>query len=143
MVSRAPIEDLVHRYADAVVHCDESRWAATWAEDAVWSLGPGHRADGRDAIVAAWVAAMDAFAAVVQVVANGTYELDDAAGTGTGRWYVVEHLSGHDGSRNVMVGHYDDEYARTDGTWCFARRELSVHDAGPPEPSAPFPNSTG
>ena len=89
-MKRAPIEDLVHRYADAVVHRDEERWAATWAEDAVWELGRGNRVEGREAIAALWNSAMDGFAAVVQNVVNGTYELDDEAGTGTGRWYVIE-----------------------------------------------------
>ena len=141
MSDRAPIEDLVHRYADAVVHHDEARWAATWADDAVWVLGPGHRAEGREAIVGAWAAAMDGFAAVVQHVFNGTYELDEAAGTGTGRWYVTEHWAALDGTRGLLLGYYDDEYVRADRSWCFARRELAVQYAGPPDMSAPFLNA--
>ena len=30
-MSRDDIEDLVHRYSDAVVHRDGQQWASTWA----------------------------------------------------------------------------------------------------------------
>lgn len=140
-MSRAPIEDLVHRYADAVVRRDEEQWSLTWAPDAVWELGRGNRVEGRDAIVGFWNSAMDGFAAVVQNVLNGTYELDDAAGTGTGRWYVIEHWQHVDESRGLLLAHYDDRYTRTTDGWCFASRELVVQYAGPPDLSAPFHNA--
>ena len=60
-MSRDAIAELVHRYADAVVHRDEAQWAATWATDAVWELGKGRRVEGREAIVGLWNGAMDTF----------------------------------------------------------------------------------
>jgi ketosteroid isomerase-like protein len=140
-MTRDPIEDLVHRYADAVVHRDEARWAATWAPDAVWELGRGRRVEGREAIVQLWNSAMDGFAAVVQNVVNGTYSLDDDAGTGTGRWYILEHWQRADDSRGILLAHYDDAYTRTEDGWSFASRELIVHYGGPPDLSAPFQNA--
>ena len=65
------IQRLVHRYADAVVHRDPDRWAATWADDAVWDLGRGRRVEGRTAIVDLWRSAMAGMHAVVQTVDNG------------------------------------------------------------------------
>jgi hypothetical protein len=140
-VSRDAIADLVHRYADAVVHRDEAQWAATWSDDATWELGRGRRVEGRDAIVALWSGAMDGFKAVVQNVLNGTTELDEQAGRGTGRWYIIEHWLGADDSRGILLAYYDDTYVRTDSGWCFASRELIVQYAGPPDLSAPFQNS--
>lgn len=145
---RDPIADLVHRYADAVVNLDEAQWSATWADDAVWQLNPRFEVAGRDAIVSLWRSSMEGFRAVVQVVMNGTYELDDdgsggqggGGGSGTGRWYIQEFLQPVDGAPMFMLGHYDDTYTRVEGQWRFASRRLVMHYAGPPDLSAPMPN---
>ncbi len=142
-VSRHAIEDLVHRYADAVVHRDPDRWSSTWAADAMWELGKGRRVEGRDAILALWNSAMDGFKAVIQNVVNGTAELDESAGTGSGRWYIMEHWTRADDSRGILLAHYDDTYVRVDGEWFFASRELAIHYGGPADLSAPFQNAWG
>ena len=138
-MSRDAIADLVHEYADAVVHRDAERWANTWAEDAVWELGRGRRVEGRDAILELWNNAMDGFHAVVQQVLNGTASFD--GDTGTGRWHIHEHWCRADDSRGILLAHYDDLYIRTNGRWQFSSRELAVHYAGPPDLSAPFLNA--
>jgi hypothetical protein len=142
-VSRAHIADLVHRYADAVVRRDEAQWAATWAATATWELAPGWRVEGRDEIVDLWNRAMDGFAAVVQTVSNGTAELDEEAGTGTGRWYVSEHWKRTDGTGGILLAYYDDEYVRTDGEWSFAARALTAQYNGPADLSGDFLNAWG
>ena len=139
-MTRPPLEDLVHRYADAVVHRDEAAWADTWASEASWDLG-GTEVTGRAAIVDMWNAAMDGFAAVVQNVMNGTYQLDDH--TGSGRWYVIEHWARADDGRGMLLAHYDDRYVHADGRWRFAARRLVMHYAGPPDLSSPFLNAWG
>ena len=140
-MSRDAIENLVHRYADAVVHRDETAWAATWAPDASWELGRGRRVEGREAIVQFWNTAMDGFTAVVQNALNGAVDLD--GDTGTGRWYVLEHFQRADGNPGMLLAHYDDTYTCIDGEWFFASRELVVHYGGPPDLSAPFLNAWG
>ncbi len=140
-MSRDAIEDLVHRYADAVVRRDAEQWSSTWAPDAVWELGKGRRVEGRDAILALWNSAMDGFRAVVQNVVNGTVDLDDAAGTGTGRWYIIEHWQRTDDSRGILLACYDDTYVGVDGNWMFASRELVVQYSGPPDLSGTFLNA--
>ena len=137
-MSRDAIEDLVHRYADAVVHRNETQWAATWAPDASWELGRGNRVQGREAILEFWNTAMDGFEAVVQNVVNGTCSLDDDAGTGTGRWYILEHFKRADGNVGILLAYYDDAYTRVDGEWLFASRELVIQYGGPPDLSADF-----
>ena len=73
--------------------------------------------------------------------ADATSELDEAAGAGSGRWYVHEHWLRTDDSRGILLAHYDDRYVRIDGQWLFASRELTVHYGGPPDLSAPFLNA--
>ncbi|MDG2114671.1 MAG: nuclear transport factor 2 family protein [Actinomycetota bacterium] len=143
---RDPIAELVHLYADAVVHHDGDQWGATWAEDAHWELGRGRRVEGRDAILQLWQGAMGGFHAVVQTVLNGTYELDEAAGTGAGRWYIQEHFhraGGEDGNgdKGKLLAHYDDTYKRVEGQWLFASRELVIHYGGPQDLSGAFLNA--
>jgi hypothetical protein len=137
-MSRDSIEHLVHRYSDAVVHRDVEQWSSTWAEDAIWDLGRGRRVEGRDSIVELWFGAMDRFQAVVQTVLNGSVELDETAGTGSGRWYVHELMRRADGTNDLMVGHYDDLYVQVGNEWLFAARELTPHYQGPPDLTGTF-----
>jgi uncharacterized protein (TIGR02246 family) len=140
MSSRDEIAELVHRYADAVVRFDGEQWGACWAPDAHWVLGPGREVTGRDAIVALWNKAMTTFAAVVQNALNGEVHVDEAAGTASGRWYVMEHFRRGDGEPGILLAHYDDTYVRVDGRWLFASRRLQPHYHGRPDLSAPFLN---
>ncbi|MGA9278175.1 nuclear transport factor 2 family protein [Ilumatobacter sp.] len=135
------INDLTHRYADAVVHRDAEQWASTWAPDAVWELGKGRRVEGRDAILELWNSAMDGFKAVVQNVVNSTATLDEEAGTGSGRSYIMENWTRTDDSRGILLAYYDDLYTRVDEQWLFASRELVIQYGGPPDLSAPFQNA--
>jgi hypothetical protein len=137
-MSRDSIEHLVHRYSDAVVHRNAEQWSSTWAEDAIWDLGHGRRVEGRDSIVELWFGAMDRFQAVVQTVLNGSVELDETAGTGSGRWYVHELMRRADGTNDLMVGHYDDLYVLVDNVWLFGARVLTPHYQGPPDLTGTF-----
>jgi len=140
-MSRDTIDDLLHAYADAVVRRDPDQWISTWAGDAVWELGTGRRVEGADAILSLWNSAMDGFKAVVQNVVNRTADIDEVAGTGSGRCYIIEHWWRADDSRGILLAYYDDLYARTDAGWQFASRELVVQYGGPPDLSAPFLNA--
>ena len=135
-MSRDAIEDLVHRYSDAVVHRDGDQWIATWADEGIWDLGRGRRVEGRDAVLELWEHAMARYDAVVQTVMNGACDLDDTVGSG--RWYIHEVMQRAGGDRGLMVGHYDDRYVRTDDGWRFAERSLVQHYAGPGDLSGDF-----
>ena len=135
------IRDLVHAYADAVVRRDPEHWSSTWTADAVWELGKGRRVEGSDNILALWTSAMNGFAAVVQNVVNGTATVDSAAGTGTGRWYIIEHWQRADDSRGILLAYYDDTYRCVDGAWLFASRELVVQYSGASDLSGTFLNA--
>lgn len=140
-MTRLAITDLTHAYADAVVRRDAEQWAGTWATDAVWELGKGRRVEGREAILGLWNGAMDGFKAVVQNVVNSTATIDDDAGTGSGRCYIIEHWCRADDSRGMLLAYYDDTYVRVDGQWFFGSRELVIQYGGPTDLSADFQNA--
>jgi len=133
---REAVDDLVHRYADAVCHRDEQRWAACWADDARWLLGPGREVHGRDAIAQLWRQAIAGFDAVVQNVYNGTVRA--VGGTADGRWYIGEHFRRANGEAGLLLAYYDDTYRLVDQRWLFSSRQLVVLYQGPPDLSAPF-----
>jgi hypothetical protein len=134
------VQELVHRYADAVVHRDGVQWASCWADDAVWDLGQGRLVEGKDAIVSLWYAAMAGMHAVVQIPHSGAVTPGPDPDRLVGRWYIDERLRRSDGTDGILLAHYDDEYVRVGGRWLFARRFLQPHYMGPPDLSAPFLN---
>jgi uncharacterized protein (TIGR02246 family) len=138
---RDDIADLVHDYADAVVRRDADAWAATWAPDARWVLGPGRDVTGRDVILDVWEKAMGRFSAVVQMVANGKATPGPTADTASGRWYIFENFLLASGETGILLAYYDDTYVRVDGKWLFASRELTRQYQGAPGLSAPFLNA--
>jgi hypothetical protein len=81
---------------------------------------------GREAIVQYWMTAMERFDIVVQVSHNGQATIDEDAGTGSGRWYISEHMQRVDGSTGLFLAFYDDTYSRVDGAWLFGSRAITV-----------------
>jgi SnoaL-like domain len=136
MSTPVEIADLVHRYCDAVVRKDREQWAATWAPDAHWSLGSDRVMDGVQAIVEYWVGAVDRFEAVVQLAHNGQATVNGE--TGSGRWYISEHMQRRDGSTGLLLAHYDDTYTVVEGEWRFASRAITVLYRGPGDLSGEF-----
>ena len=118
------IRHLVAVYADAVNRRDEPLWASTWADDGIWDL-MGNEITGKNAVVDMWNNAMNGFEFVVQLVYQGTLEIDGASATG--RWYLSEHLRPR-GSKSgrVNIGTYADQYQRVDDKWLFARRTYNI-----------------
>jgi ketosteroid isomerase-like protein len=141
VADRLAISDLVHRYADAVVHRDAAQWGSCWADDARWILDADRDVTGRAAIVATWTAAMDRFECVVQNVVNGAVRFGPAHGdaaSATGRWYILEHFQRRDGSAGLLLAYYDDTYLSVGDSWLFASRELVIVYHGAPDLSAEF-----
>ncbi len=138
---REQVEELVHRYADAVVRRDADQWGSCWTEDARWVLGPTRDVVGRPAIVELWTKAMGTFDAVVQNVLNGEVRFDGS--TAMGRWYILEHFRRASGEPGMLMAYYDDTYALVDGAWLFTSRALVAQYQGPPDLSAPFLNRVG
>jgi hypothetical protein len=67
---------------------------------------------------------------------SGTVTVEGARASG--RWYLTEHLKTRDGSTNMTLGVYDDEYGCDTGSWLFTRRTYNVIYQGPPDLSGNY-----
>jgi AcrR family transcriptional regulator len=121
----AALRRLIALYCDGVIRNDVDTWSATWATDAVWHLADAPIV-GRAAIVAAWQKAMSKFTQVVHVAPQMLFNVDDAAGVGTGRVTISERCQRANGKSFTLVGTYHDRYVRVGQTWLFAERRLEV-----------------
>jgi hypothetical protein len=82
--------------------------------------------EGREAVLAYFGKLMAGFTWVVQTAPNAVFEVDETAGTGTGRVLLhEEHHSKKDGPGS-LIGMYHDRYQRIGNTWLFAERRLEV-----------------
>lgn len=134
------IRALVHSYADAVCRRDTDQWAANWTDDATWDIGGG-ASEGKDAVVADWVAAMDGMQSVVHTVSNGNATLD--GDDGVGRWYFQEHVVPAGSTPGMLLAYYDDVYRRVDDAWRFASRLMTLLYIGPTDMSGHFATAPG
>jgi limonene-1,2-epoxide hydrolase len=119
---------LVASYCDGVIRNDAETWASTWTDDATWELRPGASVDGREAILAMWTKAMKSFSWVVQSPGACVFEVDEVAGTGSGRVTIHERLKPAKGDAVSHIAVYHDEYRRVGGAWRFASRRLQMID---------------
>ena len=115
------IRALVHRYTSAIASRDPDAWSSTWAEDGVWDVGGG-ATEGREAIRAAWVAAMERFVDVGHVATFA--ELTISGDSAVGRWVVDENTADGDGRVFAFTADYHDRYTRTADGWRIAERRL-------------------
>jgi uncharacterized protein (TIGR02246 family) len=115
-------------YCDAILRRDAQAWGATWADDATWVL-MGEPTQGRDNIVAQWLATMEGFPVVFHQVTNE--QIDIAGDTATQRVYLNEELITADQQALRFVGVYNDECIRTPQGWRYASRSFGVLYQGP------------
>lgn len=119
------LRQLVSKYCDAVVRSDVDAFAAVWASDGAWILG-STRADGRDDIAALFARVLKRYAWLVQTAPNAVFDVDEAAGTATGRVTILEQFKKVKGGPGSIVGVYHDRYVRRQGEWQFAERRIEV-----------------
>jgi hypothetical protein len=128
---RIAIADIVARYADAVSANDVIAWAATWAEECTWEVGPGRVLHGRNEVVEFWQAAMASFESVVQVVGRG--HAREEGGGAVGSWTLIE-VNRREGANGIVLGNYRDRYVRHEESWLFAeRRFTAIYRGGLPD----------
>lgn len=127
---RLAIRELIDAYADAVSRCDAEDWAATWAEDAVWSL-PDYpdigEVRGKAAIVDMWKAAMTQYPGMIFIASAGSIVVE-------GDRAVVRSWTSEVYDQNGVTkrdrGRYDDVCVKRDGKWLFLSRSFkNVHRA--------------
>jgi ketosteroid isomerase-like protein len=135
------VRNLVARYCDAVCRRDATAWAATWAPDCAWDLGGGRVVIGREAALELWTSAISRYPWVAQLAPTGIVEV--TGDTGRGSWWVLELNHLPDGAGALHLGHYDDEYRRTEQGWQFASRRFTMVYRGALDPGIVVPLPPG
>ena len=125
---RLAIRELLESYADAVTRLDAEAWAATWAEDAEWSL-PDYpeigTTCGRAAIKAMWIEAMKHYPGIMFEAWPGSIEVSGS--TAKMRSYTAE-VYDQDGVTVRDRGQYEDTCVKVDGAWLFQSRSFrNIH----------------
>jgi len=121
---RLAIRELYGRYADAAFGGDGEAWLACWAEECLWDT-PAGQVKGRAALADQWAAlwsgieTMAFFAEITAIEVTGNRAFSRAYCREVSRW--------KDGRMVKVIGRYDDEAVRVDGTWCFTRRRFTMH----------------
>ncbi len=129
------LRGLMDRYIDAVARRDGTAWAATWAEDASWSL-MGQEVTGRDNVLALWQQMVSGFEFAIMMPSSGMFEID--GDTASGHWYLQEFTRDLEGNAASILSRYRDTYTRVDGQWLYRSRHYDVMYFGPADLSAPF-----
>ena len=124
-ITQTALSQLIARYCDAVIRGDAEECRSLWSPDGVWSL-LGETVAGREEIVAVWTRRVGALKWVIHVAPTMVFEVDEQAGTATGRVTVTEQFQRKKGGEESLLGIYHDRYVRRDGTWLFAERRLDV-----------------
>jgi ketosteroid isomerase-like protein len=132
---RIAIQELVHRYCDALCQRDLGALVDTFTNDGIWDVGQGP-AVGREALSEKFSKVFELFDHVIQLTHNGEVKL--SGDLAKGRWYATEYGLTAKGRRIFYILHYDDEYRRTDDGWRFFRRKGVWHYQDAPDLSGHF-----
>jgi len=120
---RLKIRERIDSYSDAVCRKDLDDYLACWTEDAE-RLGDGGECHGIEELRVHWGGIWQALERMAFLTQLGAIEIDgDRART---RSYCREILRFKDGTTRRLVGIYEDELRRVDGTWLFSRRNYRV-----------------
>ncbi len=130
---RAAITGLVFRYAERLDEGDLDGVARLFAQGTFRSSLGGHY-EGAGAVLAALQRAVilhDGRPLTKHVTTNLVVELDEEAGTATGRsYFTVFQATPTLALQPVIAGRYHDRFVRADGGWRFADRFVHVDLTG-------------
>ena len=122
------LRQLIARYCDAVARNDAAAFGACFTADATWLL---HKpVEGREAISAHFSKLMATVKWLVQTAPNPVFEIDEAAGVGTGRVVIHESYDSKKTGPGSLVGVYHDRYQRVGNAWLFAERRIEIISQG-------------
>lgn len=131
---RAEIEDLMARYLFAMDYFDADAYAECFAEDGVLDYAGGI-ATGREAIRAEARVFAEAVSRIFtdwqgnpamlrHLVQHKAIRIDGDRAWNTGLWWEMTNGGPNGALKPASFGIYEDELARIDGRWLFARRKI-------------------
>lgn len=120
------LRHLLATYSDTVNQNEPASWGTTWTIDGSWDIGGRKPTTGRANIVAALTKLLTRFEWMVHIEPLAVFDVDEAAGTGTGRVTVQEFFRRTDGVSGSVLGTYHDTYVRSGAKWQFASRRLQI-----------------
>ncbi|WP_121715807.1 nuclear transport factor 2 family protein [Streptomyces sp. E5N91] len=129
-----PIENLIAEYAEMIDTADLAGVGRLFAEGAFIGTD-GTRYEGSEAVERMLhdrtIVHGDGTLRTHHVTTNIRIEVDEQAGTATGRAYLTLFQEA-DGLplQPIAAGRYYDRYKFQDGTWRFAERRINVHLVG-------------
>jgi ketosteroid isomerase-like protein len=131
LADRLAIRELVDAYAQCADRRDAEGQKSLFAEDThfvVYMAGEGSEPtqvlDGREALTPVFNA-LNRYQATMHFNGQSTISLDGDRATGES-YCIAHHLFTEDGERKLMVAwlRYSDTFAKVDGVWLFAERNL-------------------
>jgi hypothetical protein len=133
--SHHAITTLIYRYAECVDTADFDGIGALFEQGALTAEGMGREFEGRD-VVAGYYRGIskvqtDGTLGTRHVTTNLIVEIDEANDTATSRsYFCVVQATPELPLQPIIAGRYFDEFARTHGTWHFARRVIAASQFG-------------
>lgn len=123
ILERLAIRELHEAYGDAILRRDAAAWSRCWSNDSTWTL-LGTTIEGRAAIVALWIQAMDGYEAVSFIAALSALTIEGDRAHGRTQTHEVLRQVG--GRCRVVGGAYDDTFVRLDGQWLYRTRSFRI-----------------
>ncbi len=128
IAARLAIQELANRYTDAILRNDLECYADCWSENASWHI-MGQHLQGREQIVGFYKSLTEGTLHVRHLSHSPILRVDgDRA---TGRFQVTETVCHKDGAGSIILGVYDDAYAKEGDVWRFVERKLDMIYHGP------------
>jgi hypothetical protein len=131
MEDRLAIRDLVDAYAHCADRRDAEGQKALFTEDTHFVVHmdgqgtePTQELDGREALTPVFED-LNHYQATMHFNGQSTITIEDDRATGES-YCIAHHLYAEEGERKVMVAflRYGDSFAKVDGVWLFAERNL-------------------
>jgi hypothetical protein len=130
------IKKLKHQYC---AYCDDNYnpdgIASQFVEDGVWDAGEAFgRYEGRAAIREFFAGVSGQIIFAGHLVMNEQIDVDVENDTARGLWWIVMPATMMQDAAPTaiwLLGQYDDQYVRRDGTWLFQNLKATIHFVAP------------
>ena len=126
VVTDLALRQLLTTFCDAVNRSDAEAFGMLWTNNANWDDGRNKPVSGRANIATAFTKNAKQAQWTVHIEPLAVFEIDEAAGEGSGRVTVQERLQRTQGGTDSVLGTYHDRYIRGRTGWQFAERRLEI-----------------